>query len=117
MPTETEGQGNRTPLSLAQAEREWTVDDEIALGELRLRIDTAKRIIKLFTVSNGFILAFLVVLLIADWVLVGKGLAAAGERIVTENVLMALLGATTVQVGTIMFGISAYLFPRKEGGG
>ena len=45
-----------------------------------------------------------------------QNLIGADDRIVTENVLMALLGATTVQVGTIMVSISAYLFPRRQTG-
>lgn len=112
-----EGEGNGIRVSLALKEREFNIEDEIALRELQLRINTAERILKLFTIANGFVLAFLVVLLLADWILIGKGVATVDQRVVDREVLMALLGATTVQVGAIMFSISAYLFPKKQDGG
>ena len=109
--------GNGRRVSLADEERELNVEDEIALRELQLRITTAERILKLFTIANGFVLAFVVVLLLADWFLIGRGLAKVDQRVVDKEVLMALLGATTIQVGAIMFSISAYLFPKKQDGG
>ncbi|MDH3790309.1 MAG: hypothetical protein OEU09_01720 [Rhodospirillales bacterium] len=111
------GDGKGTRVSLADEERELNVEDEIALRELQLRITTAERILKLFTIANGFVLAFVIVLLLADWFLIGKGLAKVDQRVVDKEVLMALLGATTIQVGAIMFSISAYLFPKKQDGG
>ena len=112
-----EGEGNGTRVSLVLKERDLNVDDEIALRELQLRISTAERILKLFTIANGFVLAFLIVLLVADWIFIGKGLATVEQRVVDKEVLMTLLGATTIQVGAIMFSISAYLFPKKQEGG
>ncbi len=91
-----------------------SVDDTIALAELQLRVDTAKSILKLFGIANVFVLVFVVVLMIADWfVLVLDSAAVPGDRLINSNVVMTLLGATTVQVGTIMVSISAYLFPKK----
>jgi hypothetical protein len=42
-------------------------------------------------------------------------LITAGERIITEKVIMALLGATTVQVGAVAALIARYLFPARPG--
>jgi hypothetical protein len=41
----------------------------------------------------------------------GKGLETAAERVVTAQVLMALLGATTVQLGSMAVIMAKYLFP------
>ena len=52
--------------------------------------------------------------MIADWVVLAIHAGATpGNRLINSNVVMTLLGATTVQVGTIMVSISAYLFPKK----
>jgi hypothetical protein len=40
-------------------------------------------------------------------------LIAPGDRIIGGQVIMALLGATTVQVGTIAVVIARYLFPGR----
>jgi hypothetical protein len=40
-------------------------------------------------------------------------LIAPGDRIISAQVIMALLGATTVQVGAIAVLIARYLFPGR----
>ena len=42
-----------------------------------------------------------------DWI-------AAGDRIISAQVIMTLLGATTVQVGAIAVVIARYLFPGRQ---
>jgi hypothetical protein len=37
------------------------------------------------------------------------------QRIITEHVIMTLLGATTVQIGSIATIIARYLFPTQSG--
>ncbi|NNG05356.1 MAG: hypothetical protein HKM95_14830 [Inquilinus sp.] len=103
-------------LRLADQEEAFTVSDKIALGELQMRTDVAKNIMKLFVTTNIFVLVLLLLIFSIDIYFMTRNLIGAGDRIVTENVLMALLGATTVQVGTIMVSISAYLFPRRQTG-
>jgi hypothetical protein len=39
----------------------------------------------------------------------------AADRLVTTNLLIALLGATTVQLGTLIVLIGKYLFPAPRG--
>ena len=55
-----------------------SVDDTIALAELRLRVETAEKILKLFGIANIFVLVFVGVLMIADWLVLG--LHAAADR-------------------------------------
>ncbi len=49
-----------------------SVADQVALGELKMRQDAAKKIIDLFKIANLFVLGFLVVLVIADWIIIGN---------------------------------------------
>ena len=39
------------------------------------------------------------------------------HRLVTSQVVMALIGATVVQTGIGFIAITSYLFPRRRGGG
>ena len=103
-------------VRLTDQEQDIAVSDKIALGELQMRTDVAKNIMKLFVTTNIFVLGLLLLIFSVDIYFTRINLIGAGDRIVTENVLMALLGATTVQVGTIMVSISAYLFPRRQAG-
>jgi hypothetical protein len=45
---------------------------------------------------------------------IASKLITPGDRIITSQVFMALLGATTVQVGAIMVIIARYLFPGHQ---
>ena len=45
---------------------------------------------------------------------IASKLITPGDRIITSQVFMALLGATTVQVGAIMVIITRYLFPGRS---
>lgn len=38
-----------------------------------------------------------------------------GDRVITANVFMSLIGATVVQVGVATVAIVSYLFPKKPG--
>jgi hypothetical protein len=91
-----------------------SVADQVALGELEMRQEAAKKIIDLFKVANLFVLGFLVLLVIADWVIIynSKQLDLS-VSIIDKQVIMALLGATTIQLGTIMVSIARFLFPSK----
>jgi hypothetical protein len=51
---------------------------------------------------------------VLDEINIATHLIAPGDRIITEKVIMALLGATTVQVGAIAAIIARYLFPGRQ---
>ena len=90
-----------------------TIADQVALGDLDIRKDFAKEIIRLFSVTNGFVLALIVALMVADWVMTGNGMAV-GDRVITSAVVMSILGATTVQLGAVVLVMANYLFPKKS---
>lgn len=97
------------------AEKEGlSVSDRIALGDAELRKLMAERMLQTFGWANAVALATTVAFVVLDQVNLALGLIPAGNRIVTQQVLMALLGATTVQVGTIAVIIARYLFPGRS---
>ncbi len=73
----------------------------------------AQRVVRAFIVANSVTLAALGVLVLLDQVNIALRMVAPGERIVGSQVIMALLGATTVQLGTIAVIIARYLFPAR----
>lgn len=48
-----------------------------------------------------------------DLALLRQTLIKPDERLVTTEVVMTVIGATTVQLGAIMYTIARYLFPGR----
>ncbi len=72
-----------------------------------------QRIGRAFLQVNGVVLATVLVMFVVDCVFLGIGKLQAADRLVSTNVLMALIGATTVQLGAIVILMGKYLFPSK----
>ena len=102
-------------LSLADeaSQQGISVDDEIKRRNASLRERMAYWIIGAFIVANLATVAALGILAWLDQGNIQSKLIAPGDRIITSQVFMALLGATTVQVGAIMVIIARYLFPGR----
>jgi hypothetical protein len=97
-----------------EAERErLSVDDQIKQRDAELREWMANRVVPSFLWANGLILGALAILVALDEINISLHMIAPGDRIITSRVIMALLGATTVQVGTIAVLIARYLFPGR----
>ena len=75
-----------------------TVADSIALSDAALRQDVTKRIVRAFLQVNGVVLATVLVMFVVDCAFLGFGTVKAADRLVSTNVLMSLIGATTVQL-------------------
>jgi hypothetical protein len=90
---------------------ELRIKDENAEAERQLRKSAADRVINIFLVSNLAILAAVIVASACDYLLIFKGISHADDRLISGKVIMALVGATTVQLGTVMLTIYRYLFP------
>jgi hypothetical protein len=74
----------------------------------------ARRIVRIFIGANFVTLLVMAGLVWLDQGNVASHSIAPGDRIITSQVFMVLLGATTVQVGSIAFIIAQYLFPRRR---
>ena len=83
-----------------------TVDEHIAISDATLREQMTNKLIRLFVGSNIVVLLLVIVVFVADII--------RNTSIINTNVIMALIGATTVQLGAIMVSISAYLFPKPS---
>jgi hypothetical protein len=90
------------------------VAERIAQQDADLREWTAIRIVWTFIGGNLVTLAALGALAWLDQKNIERGLIMPGERIVTPQVIMTLLGATTVQIGAIAIIIARYLFPGRS---
>ncbi len=106
----------RGVLSLErEADREGlSVADQVALRTQDLREWMADRVVPAFLWANGLTLAAIGLLVVVDEINLARGIIAPGDRIIGGQVIMALLGATTVQVGTVAVIIARYLFPGGQ---
>jgi hypothetical protein len=73
----------------------------------------AKVVIPAFLKANVATLFVITELAILDEFNIAWDWIAAGDHIISAQVIMALLGATTVQVGAIAVLIARYLFPGR----
>lgn len=80
--------------------------------EFELRKQVVKLIMPMFKLANIAVLVLVFVCLAVD---VAMGVIdVAHAPLVTREVLMALIGATTIQLGTLALGIGKFLFPDKQ---
>ena len=100
-------------LSKAAEQGGISVTDQIALQDADLRKWMVDRVVPAFLKANGLTLIALAVLVVLDEINIASHLIAPGDRIITERVIMALLGSTTVQVGAIAALIARYLYPSR----
>ena len=105
--------GTVKSISLNAASSDLSVTDQIALQDADLRKWMADRVVPAFLKANGLTLAAVAVLVVLDEINIASHLIAPGDRIITERVIMALLGSTTVQVGAIAALIARYLYPSR----
>jgi hypothetical protein len=94
-----------------------SVQDRIALSNARLRGGVAIAIVVTFVIANGFVLAMVWLMFAQEMVALQNKVHAASDRVVTSALLMALVGATTVQLGTLTILaltilMGKYLIPR-----
>jgi hypothetical protein len=90
-----------------------SVKDRVTLQDANLRQRVAYWTIWTFSGADLATLLALGGLAGLDQSNIASKLIAPGDRIITSQVFMALLGATTVQVGAIMVIIARYLFPGR----
>jgi len=93
-----------------------SVDDRVKLSDAGMRRWMASRVVRVFVQANCVTLVALGALVLLDEINIGFHLVSPGDRIITNQVIMTLLGATTVQVGAIAVIIARYLFPGRADG-
>jgi hypothetical protein len=98
-------------VSLNQEVDEFTTADRIAIGDLEIRKNFANRVMLLFAITNLGALIGLALVFWQDCAQLAAGLTKPADRIIDGKVIMALLGATTVQLGTVIYTITRAIFP------
>jgi hypothetical protein len=78
-----------------------------------LREWVAAAIMVIFIVANGATLWIVLSLVGVDQHNIASKLITPADRVITNQVIMTLLGATAVQVGAIAAIIAQYLFPGR----
>jgi hypothetical protein len=91
-----------------------TIAERIALRTQYLREWVAGGIMLLFVVANVVTLGAVYMLVQLDQGNLQGHLITPADRIITNQVIMTLLGATAVQVGAIAVIIARYLFPGAQ---
>jgi hypothetical protein len=111
--------GNFETVSLErEADRErLSVDDQIRLGDQSLRRWMVIGFVLTCIIGDLLTLGAIAWFASLDQANIEHNLIKPAERIVTAQVIMSLLGATTVQVGAIAVIIARYLFPGRSRGG
>lgn len=89
-----------------------TVSEKIALGTHWLRVWVAIAILVVFTIMNGLVLWGINRALNFDFTMISAK-TAGYERFINTAVITSVVGATTVQLGAIMFAITKFLFPNR----
>ncbi len=92
------------------------VKDQIALSDAIIRRNVATWILALFGVVNIFMLGFIVWLAWMDHAEMVTGLIKPADRLVDNKVVIALPGATTVQLGAIAVIITRFVFKSPVDG-
>lgn len=93
-----------------------SVDDEVRLGDLEIRRRFARHVMFLFAATNAFVMVGLGWLATREFAAITAGTLTTDNRLITSDVVMALLGATTVQLGTVIYTIARAIFPTAPGG-
>ncbi len=90
-----------------------TVADRIARSDARLRIWVAIAVVVTFLCVNGAVLLGIWFAFQHDIAMlaISNGSFLAKDRLVTTELLMTLVGATTVQLGGLIVLIGKYIFP------
>lgn len=98
-------------VSLGDVIDEFTTADRIALGDLEIRRNFANRVMLLFAIANVSVLIGLSFVFWQDIAQLTAGRIRPADRIIDGRVIMALLGATTIQLGTVIYTITRAIFP------
>jgi hypothetical protein len=101
-------------VSLDQEVEAFSPPDPIALGDLEIRKNFANRVMVLFAIANVGALIGLAIVFWQDCVQLAAGLTKPADRIIDGKVIMALLGASTVQLGTVIYTITRAIFPSPD---
>ena len=74
------------------------------------RVDFIRSILKMFLLTNAFVVVLIIAVSIEEFYFISQKLISHADRSINATVIMTLIGATTVQVGTALISIVGFLF-------
>lgn len=110
MPDDGE-KGDLIRLNSIEDGENFAISDWIQRREAQDRSQLLQTTNKLFVHGNVGLWIAVAVLTAVDCVHLWRFDGSAADRIINSDVLYALIGATVVQVGAIMLGVSRHFFP------
>ncbi len=99
------------PLSTLAEPVHVTVGEKIALTDARVRAHVSYAIAGAFVFANVVTLAGVAYIFHADNANIVAKTTASSDRVITPRVVMAIVGATTIQLGALAITIGKYLYP------
>jgi hypothetical protein len=96
-------------ISLENAAK-GSIADVIAIQKQRFSEEVGRTILKLFNISTITMAILVVALAVVDEFFILNGIIKPEERLITEAVVMSVIGATIIQVGAASFAIVSSLF-------
>ncbi len=111
---------NKNTIAVKDEELDYKQDGLIKIQEadaknnIELRTEMTKSLLNIFVKINGIVLLVVGIAIIIDTTLISQGLITANERLIDPKVIMTLITATTIQLGSVIFTISNYLFPKNK---
>ena len=88
-----------------------TVRERVELSDAEMRKDVVKNLTSFFIKVNGFVIGGIFVMYVIDMILLFSGREPI--KIINTDVILAIIGGTTVQLGALMIIMGKYLFPPK----
>ncbi len=111
------GHPRERKIRLGTSVDDLSIGEQIALADSHVRRRIAYSIMGLFAAVNLATLVFVYLLFCADQGELARKLIGPGDRVVNASVVMTLLGATTVQLGSAMLIMARFVFRPVDRGG
>ena len=99
--------------TVTEAAANITVRERLDIEEWELRKTITTSIMNRFVTVNVSVLIIIAIIYIIDLFYIFHKVITPADRVITSNIIIAIIGATTVQFGAIAFAISQWLFPKK----
>src|SRR4051794_20449307 len=97
-------------ISLGAIASSFSIETE----EWFLRKEVTQKIVTSFIVVNVAVILMICAIFVVDTIQIWHGFIKSTERLITEKILITVIGATTVQFGAIAVSISSWLFKKKS---
>ena len=87
-----------------------SIADVLAIQKQRFSEEVGRTVLKLFNISTITMASLVVILALIDEAFILNDIIQPDERLITEAVVMSVIGATIIQVGAASFAIVSSLF-------